>query len=281
VRPVILHGHIFKNAGTTFDWSLKRQFGDGFLDHRDDRAMRSGQGRHLRELLQARPGLQAISSHHMTNELPDLPDVKFLQVYLLRHPLERLRSVYEFERRQEGQTPGSRAARSKSFSDYVAWRMAPDVRHTIRNYQTLYLAGCHDIVSGAELAQTHFPAALRAASGAALIGVVERYDESMVVLEEALRPDYPDIDLACVPQNVALGRNRGATAQALVAATLDELGELQKTVIDQNSYDLALYQLAGQRLESRIAALADFEARLADYRQRCQHLRLHDRVDVS
>ena len=281
MRPVILHGHIFKNAGTSFDWSLKRQFGAGFLDHRDDRAMRAGEGEHLRELLAAQPGLQVISSHHMTSELPDLPDVRFLQVFLLRHPLERLRSVYDFERRQRGQTPGSRAARSKPFKEYVAWRMLPEVAHTIRNYQTLYLAGHHGLADAADLAQTCFPAAVKTLSGAALIGLVDRYDESMVVIEEALRPYFPAIDLACVPQNVARRRDRQPGTEVAVAAALDELGELQKTVIDHNSYDLTIYQLASQALDEKIHALDDFEALLSNYRKRCQRLRRRKLVRFS
>jgi len=78
---------------------------------------------------------------------------------MLRHPIERIRSVYDFERKQRGRTPGSRAAKSKSFRDYVAWRMTPAVAHTIRNYQTLYLAGYHGLAGDAELAGSYFPRA--------------------------------------------------------------------------------------------------------------------------
>ena len=35
-RKVIIHKHLFKNAGTTFDWSLHKNFGNDFCDHRDD-----------------------------------------------------------------------------------------------------------------------------------------------------------------------------------------------------------------------------------------------------
>ena len=41
-RPVILHCHLFKNAGSTLDWSLQRQFGSTFIDHRDGDSMRFG-----------------------------------------------------------------------------------------------------------------------------------------------------------------------------------------------------------------------------------------------
>jgi len=35
MRHIILHHHIFKNAGMTLDFSLKRQFGDAFANIHD------------------------------------------------------------------------------------------------------------------------------------------------------------------------------------------------------------------------------------------------------
>jgi hypothetical protein len=273
MRYIILHGHIFKNAGTTFDWSLQRNFGDNFLDHRQDQLMRTQGGDHLLQLLADHPDLQAVSSHHMTRNLPDTSAAKFLQVCMLRHPIERIRSVYDFERKQRGRTPGSKAAKSKSFRDYVAWRMTPAVAHTIRNYQTLYLAGYHGLAGDSELAGSYFPRASKSVGEDTLVGVVDRYDESMVVLEESLRQYFPELDLAYVPQNVARGKRRKSSADQVVAQTLGELGDLQKQVIDNNSYDLALYQLAVSNLESRISGIEDFAAKLSSFRERCQRLR--------
>ena len=51
MRHVILHGHIFKNAGTSFDWSLERSFGEAFVDHREDKLMREGRDKHLEAFL--------------------------------------------------------------------------------------------------------------------------------------------------------------------------------------------------------------------------------------
>lgn len=273
MRHVILHGHIFKNAGTTFDWSLRKNFGDSFLDHRQDQLMRQDGSAHLQQLLLDKPQLKAISSHHMTRTLPEMAQVRFTQIYLLRHPLLRLRSVYDFERKQRGQTPGSKAAKSKSFRDYVEWRMQQSVAHTIRNYQTLYLAGHHGLANDEALSSKHFPQAIAAIGGEQMICVVERYDESMVVLEENLRQYFPEIDLAYVPQNVSRSKVRKASAGDIVAGTLDELGSLQKTAIDNNSYDLALYQLALSRLQTRTSSIEGFKNKLADFRERCQRLR--------
>ena len=272
MRHIILHGHIFKNAGTTFDWSLQKNFGKNFLDHRKDLLMRSEGRGHIEELLTTKQALCAVSSHHMTRDLPDMPGVSFIQTYLLRHPLERIRSVYDFERTQRGRTPGAKAAKSKSFKDYVEWRMLPKVAHTIRNYQTLYLAGIHGLASERELALHYFPDALEAVRGDSLIGLVERYDESMVVLEDTLKECFADIDLAYVAQNVSKSKRGKKPPPDPVANTLEELGDLQRTVIDKNSFDLALYQLVSERLDSRILDIARFDEKLEDFRERCQRL---------
>jgi hypothetical protein len=270
MRHIILHGHIFKNAGTTFDWSLKKNFGKGFLDHRKDKLMRSEGGAHLAQLVNENPHLCAVSSHHMTGDLPELPEVSFIPIYLLRHPIERIRSVYDFERRQRGSTAGAKAAKSKNFRDYVEWRMQPDVARTIRNYQTHYLAGHQRRSSAADIASRYFAEALEAINNVALVGLVDKYDKSMVVLEESLRGYFPAIDLSYIAQNVSAKKTASSSGGDTTEKILGELGSLQKTVIDENSFDLALYQTAKFQLQSRIGSITDFPEKLRDFRQRCQ-----------
>ena len=270
MRHVILHGHIFKNAGTTLDWSLQKNFGKHFLDHRQDQLMRTQGSAHLQELLTTERELCALSSHHMTGDLPDMPDIRFIRICLLRHPIERIRSVYNFERTQRGLTPGAKAAQSKSFRDYVEWRMLPSVAHTIRNYQTLYLAGSHGLANDRDMALQYFPQALETVGGDSLIGLVERYDETMVVLEDALKGSFPQLDLSYVAQNVSKSKSRKDATRDTVAQSLEDLGDLQRAVIDNNSFDLALYQTVTQRLESRILGVDRFDEKLAEFQQRCQ-----------
>lgn len=271
MRHILLHGHIFKNAGSTFDWSLKRSFGEGFIDHRDDKPMRLSGSEVLRQLVQDNPDLCAISSHHMTRDFPELPGVNFIPVNLLRHPLLRIRSVYDFERKQKGVTPGARAAREKSFRDYVAWRMQPDVARTIRNYQTLYLNGCHKPVDNFAIAEQYFPQALAAISAGALLGIVERYDESMVVLEEALREYFPEIDLSYVAQNVSARANKGEDENAALSEILADMGTLAGRLLDENSFDQAIYQAACLQLDMRIRDVTAFSDKLENFRSRLQH----------
>lgn len=271
MRAVIAHGHIFKNAGTTFDWSLQRNFGDHFLDHRQDQLMKEKGAAHVAELVASGPALQAFSSHHLCSPLPDIPGTTLMPVYFLRHPIERVASVYNFERQQQAETPGATAAKEKSFAEYVRWRMQGNVAHTIRNYQMHYLAGSHTHASVTAPGIAAFSKAMTTLRATPLIGIVERYDESMVLLEHQLAEFWPELDLSYLRQNVSRrGLRRGVKGS--VEAVLKRLGPLQKTLIDNNSLDLALYQLVNRRLDEQLAKIDDIDARLVSFRQRCEAL---------
>ncbi len=292
MRVVIAHGHIFKNAGSTFDWSLQRCFGDAFLDHRDDTPMRERGAEHLREVLEDNPGIGAISSHHMCNPLPQMEGVQFEPAFFLRHPIERIVSVYEFERRQESDSPGAQAAKRLNFTQYVEWRMERRVARTIRDYQTGNICGMHDkrpvgadgvdcqVGPIAELQRDRcigvggLQLAIERLQASACVGVVDRYDESVVIFEQHLKQFFPDIDLSYLRQNYRRRLlSRGNSLQDEVENALQKLGKLRMRVLDNNSYDLALYRLANQKLNTAIENTDDFNGLLADFRARCKALK--------
>ncbi len=274
MKTIILHGHIFKNAGTTFGWSLRRVFGDDFLDHRQEDLMLNEGQSHLMWVLDANKGLKAVSSHHLPQAPATLGARRLRPAYLLRHPLSRIQSVYRFERQQVAETPGARAAKELSFPDYVEWRMRPEVMPVVRNYQARYLAGIHTLLpEGASLSRV-FLDAIPVVEREPLVGLVERYDETMVLFEETLAEAFPGIDLAYIPQNVSpAGESAAGDEESVVEQVLDNLGKLQKTVIDANSYDLALYGIAREHFESRLSSIDRLDEKQADFRQRCRLLR--------
>ena len=278
MRNVIVHGHIFKNAGSSFDWSLERSFGSAFLDHRDDLAMRQGRAAHLAQLLRDAPDLVALSSHFLCYPLPEIEELCFHPVYLLRHPIERLASVYAFERRQDADTRGARAAKEKTFVDYVAWRLRKDVQRTLRDYQVSNVVGLHDVPSEVACCADWIRTAFDRIDACDCVGVVDRYDESMIVFEARLSPVFPGIDLAYVAQNVSAVR-QAAALSARVRTVLDDLGELAAEAIGHNTYDLALYRCANQKLDAALETLHDVEARLAAFRERCASLVARDSAE--
>ena len=196
----------------------------------------------------------------------------FHRVYLLRHPLLRIRSVYDFERKQDAQTPGALAAKRMTFGEYVEWRMRPKVAPTIRNFQSRYLSGrlppryekCADL--------DYFELAMQTLEQVPCMGIVENYDESMVLFEQQLGNDFPDIDLAHTPQNVSGNGLSKLDHDERISRLMAELGSLQGRVLEANSFDLALYEAARHRFFKRLDAIDGFPDRLHRFRKRCATL---------
>jgi hypothetical protein len=266
-RIVIVHNHLFKNAGSTIDWALKGNFGRAFVDHREDDLMRQGAA-YLGPYLLKNQNIKALSTHHLTLPLPELDGVRLIMIMMLRHPIERVTSAYKFERAQESDThPGVIHARKYSLRDYIRWRMRPDVGSTIRNFQTRRMlpprkAG-QEIITEAEMADV-----AKRLKALPLVGLVDRFDESMVLFEEYLRPIYPQIDLSYVAQNV--GQEVAEMKENRLERLRSEVGDdTYELLLQNNQRDMQLLELAQDEFNTRVTAMEDFARKLAEFRARC------------
>ncbi|MCB1706647.1 MAG: glycosyltransferase [Halioglobus sp.] len=265
-RPVIVHCHLFKNAGSTLDWSLQRQFGAGFVDHRDDDNMRRGAA-YLKPYLEAHREVSAISSHHIRFPLPVSDQLHLLPLISLRHPIDRARSVYDFERRQDANTPGAIQAKKLSFADYVRWRMQDDVAPTIRNFHCSFCTSNFDSMIGEPAYQESLAMLIRTP----LLVIVERYDESMVLIEQQLDSHFPGIDLSYLRQNETFGRE--AELVERIESVFEQLGpELTVEFREKNHWDMKLYENALAIHGERMGALGNLEKLMADFQSRCRLL---------
>jgi hypothetical protein len=252
---------MFKNAGSTFDDSLRRSFGDAFTDHRDDDAMRRGAA-YLGPYIAQHPGLRALSSHWITFPLPELADVNLHPVLLFRDPLERIFSVYRFEQRQPGDAPGIRRARECGFRDYVRWRLEDGVGPVIRNFHTRYCSGDYH---GKDL-ESMYAKAMETLDRTPLLGLVHRYDESMVLFEFHLQPFFPGLDLSGSARNVS--DDQPIDYPARRARALEELGPVLEDAVAANRYDLRLFAEVEARFDRALTAIPGFADRLRDLQRR-------------
>ncbi|MFT4615106.1 MAG: GT2 family glycosyltransferase [Bacteroidia bacterium] len=265
-RPVILHCHLFKNAGSTLDWSLARSFDSRFMDHRDDESMRQGKS-FLGKYIDDHPELSAISSHHVRLPLPKSRRFNVLPIIALRHPIDRIGSVYQYERRQDASTPGAIKAKELSFPDYVRWRMQPDTPPTVRNFHIRFCSNSF----GKETGKRQYLDALEQISAIPQLILVDRYDESIVLLENTLAPFFPGIDLSYVRQNVSADRQDSLDKR--VATVREGLGEeLMSEVCEKNYWDLKLYEDAQAIFAQRFSRVANADALLKDFQSRCRQL---------
>ena len=264
-RTVLVHAHMFKNAGSTFDWSLQRCFGDDFVDHRDDDAMREG-ATYLGPYILDRPRLRALSSHWVKFPLPQIDAIDIRLVMFFRHPLERIRSVYTFERQQGVNNPGTEHARKLGFIDYVRWRLQPGVGPVIRNFHTRYCSGRYTGKGFEEM----YDSAIATIESTPLLGLVHRYDESMVLFEYHLQNVFPDIDLSWKLQNSSTGDQVSSNEKYSTAEC--DLEPVMEQVVAANRYDLRLFAEVESRFEQALAGVPDVELRLQNLRSRSEHL---------
>ena len=100
MRFVLLHYHIFKNAGSTIEDILDHSFGDRFGKLETPVGEGTISQSDLISHLNAHPGLRAFSSHQIRHPLPEAPGYLFFDICFLRDPLDRLRSFYDYFRQR-------------------------------------------------------------------------------------------------------------------------------------------------------------------------------------
>lgn len=223
-RTILLHYHLFKNAGTSLDQILKRNFGDRWVtrefstETRDNSAL-------VAEWIAATPDAVAYSTHTAVGPVPQVEGVRVLTVMMLRDPVARIRSAYRFEVKQKAETWGAQLAKTHDLEGYVEARLARKGDRQCRNFQTNRLAM---MVPGPARERARALVALRHLS---VIGLVEDFGGTLTRLETALRPHYPAFRAEAVRANTTTPPPETA-ADARVNARLAEANRDDLAILD-------------------------------------------------
>jgi hypothetical protein len=225
-RTVILHYHLFKNAGTSVDRILKRNFGDRWVtaefptDTDDNSAL-------VADWIATTADAVAFSTHTAIGPPPKIADTDVITLALIRDPIDRIRSAYAFEREQDVDNWGANLAKAQDLEGYVRTRLARPGDRQCRNFQTHRLAS---LVPGTGPERDRAIAGLRVLS---VLGLVAEFDATIARLADRIRPLWPDF--AWTPVHV----NNSAPG---VAADSD--ADLAGLLAEANSDDIALLAAA-------------------------------------
>jgi hypothetical protein len=179
--------------------------------------------------------LLAFSSHTAQLPVPVLEGVSIFPIIFVRHPIDRLRSAYSFERVQNADTLGARIAKENDFAGYLREHLQLPLNRSVRNFQTGRLARNEAAAAGSELQR-----ALRALKALPFIGLVEAYDRSIEQLEALLKPRFPRFHAVMLHKNAT--RPGDSSLDERLAAVENEIGaELFETICAANADDLEVY----------------------------------------
>lgn len=227
-RTVLLHYHLFKNAGTSLDHVLKVNFGAAWVTREFSTQNRDNSAQ-VAEWIRDEPDAVAFSSHTAVGPIPQIPGVRVLTVMMLRDPVARIRSAYRFEVKQQSNSWGAELAKQHDLEGYVEARLARKGDRQCRNFQTNRLAM---MVPGPGRERARALAALRRLS---VIGLVEDFDATLRRLETVMRPYFGHFHAETVRANATQTRpetEADAQMNARVNARLAEVNRDDLAVLD-------------------------------------------------
>lgn len=137
---MIIHHHLFKNAGTAIDSVAQ-------ANERIDVLHFEPPGQLLKtehvDLAHATGKIPWLSSHaYISRDF--LAPTRSVRIAVIRHPIDRVGSVYRFERRQGLAGSGGLSARmasSKTFPDWTRWHLDRTKTGVIQNFHVSFLVG--------------------------------------------------------------------------------------------------------------------------------------------
>ncbi len=237
LETVILHYHLFKNAGTSLDQAIKLNFpkDSELWKTKEFPANKSTNRAQLAQWIEETPKTICYSSHTAIFPTPKVTGKKILPIIFFRHPISRIVSAYEFEKKQQTPNFGAVVARNTNLAGYIEIRLAQKHDTQCRNFHAAKLITMYDDSSSDE------ELAMKALNELEFVGLVEQFSESLTKLESYLKSYGIDLQLKTVRSNV--GTRTQKPLKESLAAIEQEIGStLYKHLQTENALDIALWE---------------------------------------
>ncbi|WP_158966962.1 sulfotransferase family 2 domain-containing protein [Paraglaciecola sp. L3A3] len=245
MNKAIFHFHFFKNAGTSLDASFKANFTEKEWVTKEFPGNLIENRKQVKNWILENPRAKCFSSHTAALPVPILDHIQLLPVLFIRHPLDRIASVYAFEKKQGGNGFGAVLARNTSLKGYIETRNALGHDRQCRDFHVGLLAHMFSNEHGSE-----FERAKKAIEELPFVGLVEEFDESLQRLESWLATEgLTDISLKPVVQNVS--RNTSISIEEKMEGFKKQLGdEFFDEIMVSNEQDMILYEMVKSRFSN-------------------------------
>ena len=253
VRFVLLHYHILKNAGTTVEGMLDRNFGDAFCSIDDAERDAHFPNASLLALLGRNPRIRTISSHQIRYPVPTLAGFIFFDLCFLRGPIDRIRSIYEYFREKPGAgDPVSEWANALPLGEFIE-RLIVKMPWYINDVQVNLLA--NGVVNDCPRKEDLERATARMLR-MSFPGVVDCFAESLVAGQYFLQPIFPELDCHAPALNVSAGF--GATLNERMARVKDACSQkVFSELLALSAMDLELLERTRAEIERRCRLIPD------------------------
>jgi hypothetical protein len=250
-RKIIVHFHFFKNAGTTVNLILRNNFPNHYFSFDLPTPSSVISGEEAITYIRKNTQLRVLTSHQLLYPLPDRGGLTIYSLFFLRHPIDRIGSVYRYNK-FIAPSPDA-IAKGLTFKDYVLWLLDGRGKNGVSmNFQVRRLSFRGNIgeFRGRILSDEDLGIARKRLETSGFFGIVERFDESLISMKEYLQKDFPGLNYSYTIQNrssevASFGERLNSLREELGSALHDE-------VVSRNSLDLQLYDYGLKLFDDRM-----------------------------
>ena len=197
--------------------------------------------------------VKVISGHHI-RPLSSSNTQKYGLVYstFIRHPIERIISLYHYEKKHSSQRPdsyGENHCSQKPFDEYVEIRMTED--NALSNWQVYDLTGGFSADLAIDLLNDFL-----------FIGVVEEFDKSLLLLGDIMLKRK-------ILRSFYTGYIRLNTASASELERADLSSAMLERLLTMNQEDLKLFNYARHKLNLELENIKHLKLKQCSHYIRC------------
>jgi hypothetical protein len=232
----IFHFHFYKNAGSSFDHILRQNLINQWAEKEfTDLEKNSDDVIHW---IKNSAELNCFSSHTAKLDIVNNKELNIFPVVFIRHPIDRIASVYRYEKIQTSENWEHKLAKESSMREYIQARLAIEGDAQCRNFHSHRLAEVFRFEATSEsIAQQ----AERAITQLPFIGVVEKFQKSLDILSKALENHgYNNLKSTEVRENYTSPTNK-ALGDRLQEIENDVGKDFYEYLNEINKEDLFLY----------------------------------------
>ncbi|NOR87725.1 MAG: hypothetical protein GQ527_08965 [Bacteroidales bacterium] len=246
-KILFLHHHIFKNAGTSLDRALKDIFGNAMYFYDTNKPGGVIDESMLTDFINTNISqeIACLSSHQSCIKIPENTDFKQINFVILRDPLRRFLSIYNYHKRIiPDKTKLDFLAKESSFKDFMIWiiNKSPSIS---ANFQTNFCSRTLSIERN--ITKTDLMIAKENLLQSEGTGIVERYDESITLFNRILEKYHIKEKL------ISYQENTSKLQTDTIGFINEELGiDLVNQIKEMNAMDYELYNYTHSLLDKKM-----------------------------
>lgn len=244
-KIIFLHFHIFKNAGSTIDYILEKNFKS---QHKYIEPSGSEFGvlqETIKCFLDKNKNVKSISSHSLRFPIIDFANYLFIEIISIRHPIDRIYSMFTYYQKINFLNVDKKII-SDSFPDFVykIFRWTP---YNVINPQTNILSNKANFFFPPS--QYDLDKAIKIINKIKFLLTVDQFDKSLSVSQYFLQHTIGPFDIKYEIQNQSNQTNINLSDKLNKLKSLypDEYALMEKF----NSLDIELWKAANQEINRR------------------------------